>query len=278
MRIKITTLCFAAVMALQSCGDEHQYLPQVAAVEEGNPKIKFIHAASDTVGVNLYLDGSKITGSLPSTISTVGAANFGKVNIGTVTFQNAFPVTDYFAAPNSSGNFSVVFPESYNATSTFPTKTLSTASGQTLNPASFYTVAFVGVSPAYETITYEDDLSKAPIDGQAYIRFANFIGNAPANLTLRATPPAVPNVDPTPAAINLFTNVAYKGMTGFIALPRTGAYTNVQIVDSTSGVVIATLAAVNSTFINNKVYTVFARGRIGVVGTAAPGVTRVVNR
>ena len=272
MNSKIVRLTFViAIVLMQSCGEEHQFLPHISSEFQANAKIKFIHAASDTVGVNLFLQGTKITGNLPSTITTAGAVNLGKVNIGTVGFQSTYPVTNYAAAPSSSGTLSVVFPESYNATTTFLTKTLSTVESPALNPASYYTVAFVGVTSAYQTVVYEDDLTQAPIDGKAYIRFANFIHNYTDNLSLVATPPGG-----TP--ITLFPNIAFKGMTGFVALPVTGLYTNVNIVNTTTQVVVATLVSTSSTFVDNKVYTIFARGRNGGTGTAVMGVSRITNR
>lgn len=270
-------MSFMMAFLMQSCGDEHTFLPQVEKASDALPKIKFIHAASDTVGVNLFLDEKKITGNVPATITTVGSVNIGKVNIGTISFQSTFPVTYYTSVDKSSGTFSVVFPESYNATTTFLTKTLSTGSVPALEPASHYTVAFVGITKAYETVVYEDDLASAPIDGQSYVRFANFIDNSAGNLTLVATPPATTD-DPNPVQIILFPNVSYKGMSGFVALPRPGAYTNVRILNPSNNAVIATLPGTNSTFANNKVYTIFARGRIGGANAAAPGLTRIINR
>lgn len=279
MNNKIVKLSLIITLLLLSCGDEHQFFPELSTASSTNPKIKFVHAASDTVGVNLLLDGVKITGALPNTVTTFGSVNLGKVNIGTIVFQNAYPVTDYSTVENSSGAFSVVVPEAYNATTTFSAKTISTLSAPPLESTSYYTVALLGITPSYTTVIYKDDLSTVPIDGNTYIRFANFIHNSTGNLTLKATPPATA-ADPNPTAITLFPNVAYKDMTGFIALPRTGAYTNVQIFNATTNTttVIATAIAANSSFVNNKVYTIFARGRIGGTATGAPGISRMVNR
>jgi hypothetical protein len=271
MSNKIVRLTFVLALLMQACGDEHQFSPSISNEFDSNAKIKFIHAASDTVGVNLFLDGVKITGNLPSTITTAGSVNFGKVNIGTVAFQSAFPVTNYTSSPGTAGNFSVVFPESYNTTTTFLTKTLSTVASPGLSESSYYTAVFLGISPAYETVIYSDDLSQAPLDGKSYIRFGNFLYNYADPLNLVGTPPGG-----TPVV--LVPNIAYKGMSSFVALPVTGLYTNVQIVNANTAAVVATLVAGSSTFVDNKVYTIFARGRGGAVGTPAPGVTRVTNR
>src|SRR5688572_9473400 len=95
MKKNIGIFSFALALLLQSCGDEHQFWPHVAPATQDAPKIKFIHAASDTVGVNLFFNDTKVTGNAPSKITTIGSVNLDKVNLGTVTFQNAFPVTNY---------------------------------------------------------------------------------------------------------------------------------------------------------------------------------------
>jgi hypothetical protein len=187
-------------------------------------------------------------------------------------------VTGYTALTDVTGNLSVVFPETYAIVSTLPVtyakKTMSTSSTE-LDPSGWYTVAFVGVSPSYETVVYEDDLSLTPLNGKAYIRFANFIHNMGADeLTLRATPPG----STTP--LDLITDISFKEMSGFIELPVTGQYSDVRIVNETTGVVLFTVATTSGirTFTDNKVYTVFAQGRIGGAGTAGPGIGRMVNR
>jgi hypothetical protein len=272
MRNNIVKIILAASTILVSCGDEQQYFPALGKADEGSTRLKFIHAASDTVGLNLFLDGNKITGNAPSTITTTGA-----VNMGTVKYDASFPVTDYVSVDNTSGGIELIVPEVYAAADTFPTKTLSTTDAS-LTASKSYTVALVGITGAYETVVYEDDLSVAPIDGKAYIRFAGFIDNLADGdeLTLRATPPATTE-DPAPVPVVLFQDVTYKEMTGFIALPRTGKYTNVQLVNETTAAVIYTLPATSSfvTFLGNKAYTMYARGRIG---GAVPALSRMTNR
>jgi hypothetical protein len=272
--MKKLILSMLIAFLFQACGDEHVFLTAVGPVTNEGPKIKFIHAASDTVGMNLFLDDLKITGNAPNTITTVGSTNFGKVNLGVVTLGNAFPVTNYTSVPTASGTFSVVFPETYTATTTYNKKTMSTLAAPAMNAGSYYTVAYMGISPAYETVVYEDDFAQAPLDGKSYIRFANFVDNS-TTLAFRMTPPATTE-DPTPAAVTFFPTVAYKGMTAFLELPRTGAYTAITVVNNATAATYATLA--NTSFVENKVYTIFARGRVGGTGTRAPAVSRAINR
>lgn len=274
MRNKIFKLIMSASIILVSCGDEHQFYPKVGVADEGSVRLRFIHAASDTVGMSLYLNDLKVSGGAQSALSN------GTINVGRINFGGDFPVTGYTSLENGSGNLSVVFPETYALVSSAPVtynkKTMSTVNAS-LTAGSWSTVAFLGVSLAYETVVYPDDLTAAPIDGKAYIRFAGFIHNLADELTLRATPPPTAE-DPTPAPIILFQDVSYKEMTGFIALPRTGTYTSVQIVNETTALVVATASAGLSSFSGNKAYTLFAQGRIGGAGGAVPAIGRMANR
>jgi len=265
-----------AVSAMFSCGQEQEYFKGLTAPPDPSAvQVKFIHAASDTVGVNLFVDNVKITGNPASVITTVGAPNQGQINVGTVVYQSVFPVTDYSSIA-TSGVFSVVVPDAYTNTITYPNKTLATLSAPSLTGA--YTVAFVGLSKSYELVALPDNLSAAPIDGNAYIRFANFI--AGSTLTLKAIPPADPAPAPAPTEITLLSNVAYKSSSDFIVLPKVGTYSNIKIYDATTNALVATLANTSSfaTFLNNKAYTVFARGQMGKTGSIAPGISRATNR
>lgn len=274
MRNNIYKLIMAASIVLVSCGDEQQLYPNVSVADEGSVRLRFLHAASDTVGVNLFMNDLKISAGAQSILST------GTVNVGRINFGGDFPVTGYASIEPASGNLSVVFPETYAIVSSAPVtylkKTMSTANAS-LAAGSWNTVAFLGVSPTYETVVFSDDLTAAPIDGKAYVRFAGFIHNLADELTLRGTPPVTPT-DPAPTPVILFQDVSYKEMTGFIALPRTGIYTSVQIVNETTGLVVATASAALSTFASNKAYTLFAQGRVGGPGTTAPGIGRMANR
>jgi hypothetical protein len=261
-------ITFTGLVLVSSCGDEQQYFPALSPADQSGAKVKFIHAASDTAGVNLYFAGTKISGNAQSIITTTGA-----VNIGTLVYQAAFPATDYAGVSTLSGDFSVVVPEVFAANDTFPSKTMATL-GATISPQEYYTVAFVGAFPSYEAVIYPDDLSATPINGKAYLRFANFIDNSTDKILLRGTPPVHPEINPAPVPVVLAPEMSFKEMSGFIQLPQTGTYTAVQIVNATTGAVIATLTSASSSFAPNKVYTLYACGRIGVT----PAVSRMINR
>lgn len=267
-----------SMATILSCGQEHEYFKGLTTPSNSSGvQIKFIHAASDTVGVNLFVDDVKITGNSATVITTVGAPNEGQINIGSVAYQNGFPVTDYMSMDNS-GTFSVVVPDVYTNTTTTSGKKLSTLSAPSLNGAN--TVAFVGVTGSYALVALPDNLANAPIDGNTYIRFANFIHNSANPITLRAIPPADPAPAPAPTEITLVPSIAYKAVSDFIALPKVGTYTNIKIYDAVTNTLIATLPNTSAftSFINNKAYTIFARGQIGKTGTPAPGISRVTNR
>jgi hypothetical protein len=269
----------AFLLLILACGDEHVFDPLVDQASTTPAKFKFVHAATDTVGVNLFASGTKLTGNSSTTITTYGSVNIGKVNIGTVTVTNSFPVTGYGSLDGGTASLSAVVPEAFTATLSYPTKTIVAKEG-VFSASQFHTVALLGISPAYDLVVYDDDMTQAPLDGNIYIRFANFIDNLADPVKVVVTPPATTE-DPAPVPITLFQGVLYKGMTDFAALPRRGTYKNLQIINETTSAVVYTLTPATSTFytyVDNKVYTIFAKGRIGGAGAAAPGLGRMINR
>jgi hypothetical protein len=277
MKNYLFILVIIASIIVISCGDEHQFFTRYDKTEAEGIRVRFVHAASDTVALNMFVNEVKISGGAPSTIAATGA-----VNVGRIAYAGDFPATGYMLLGDGPGtsDIDLIIPEVYTSTDTFPTKVLSSITTD-LGASNSYTVALVGVTTAYETVVFEDNLESAPLDGKAYIRFANFIDNMGTDeLKLVGTPPATV-ADPTPAPIDLITDISYKEMSGFIALPRTGVYTNIQLVNETTAAVVYTLTPANSalyTYTDNRVYTLFARGRIGGAGAAAPNLGRMLNR
>jgi hypothetical protein len=268
----IAIICLVTLMA---CGDEHEFFPQISDVSS-RASIKFIHAASDTVGMNLFIDDIKVTGN-SSSIITSGTVNVGQINIGSITYSNSFPITGYAAISQTNGLFSVIFPATYTTNNTALSKVMVTKQSGSLNQSSFYSIVFVGVTAAYEAVVLDDNLTSAPIDNKAYIRLGNFIHNSTNKVTLKGTPPPTGD-DPTPVEITIFPSIEFKLASEFFALPRTGTYTGLKIVDAVTNATIATATSANSNFANNKVYTLIARGQIGKTGAQIPTLSRVINR
>ena len=258
----------AMILLVWSCGDEKEFFTDISP--SSGTKIKFIHAASDAAGVNFFVDGVKVSAAGTSIVPATQA-----VNIGSIAYQGTFPGTNYVTLPGTS-LVEMIVPTLYKADDTIASQTILSKEIITTSEAN-YTIAFVGITGAFDAILIEDDLSVAPTNEKAFVKFANFIHNSTDKLTLKATPPVTTD-NPTPTPIILAQNVGYTEASSFIELPVTGLYTNVRIHNAVTDAVVATLVAGSSTFTGNNVYTIFARGQIGGTGTKVPGVTRVIDR
>ncbi|MFZ6012253.1 MAG: DUF4397 domain-containing protein [Bacteroidota bacterium] len=237
-----------------SCEDEQVFFKDITVAE--GARVKFVHGASDAAGVDFFLNNSKISSG-----STSGTAT---------AYALTYPGTNYAAVEAGSYEVRATVP----ATTSTSEINLVTGSLAVENDR-YYTIALVGVSPNYETATIADDEQPTPADGQAYIRLVNLIHNSANNLSLVGTPP-VPAGGPP---VTLASNVGFKKGSPFIAITP-GLYTSVQLKDAGSGTVIATLSAANSTFAGNKVYTIFARGQLGLTASDPKRalVDRMINR
>lgn len=259
---KIYILAIALLM--WSCGDEKQFFEDVD--ESSGTRLRFIHAATNLQGqtassirsLNIFVNDTKITAS-------------------PLAYAATYPLNDYVAFDNpSSVNIKTVAP-SLAATTTaaeIPELTVTTSTIETIG---YYTVAIVGTGSIFEAVAISDDLSTTPYDGRTYVRLVNLISNS-TNLSLVGTPPKVNASDPTPSPITIAESIPFKQASAFVALPLTGAYTNVQIKDATTGTVIATLVTGSSTFQSYQVYSLYARGEIGVTGTKSPTISRNSHR
>src|SRR5688572_16533542 len=248
-------------MIMISCGEEQTFFKSVGSIPDG-ARIKFIHAASDTTGANFFLSGQKISSG-----TTVGTATAPSV----VAYPIPFPAVDYSTVTSGSYTLQVIVPDKLDGTTQYVQKTM-VSSDLSLDAEKYYTIAFAGVTGAYQAVVLEDATGSIPFDGQSYIRFVNLIHNSTNKVNVVATPLSG---DLTP--INIATNVGYKEVVEFTGqIPRN--YT-IRLLDAvTPATVLATASAANGTLIGNRVYTLFARGRIGAGGTGAPVLDRMVNR
>ncbi len=240
--IGLSSLCI-------SCADEHEFFPQMQVAEGTN--VKFVHAASDAKGVNFYVNSAVVP---PSTAPNYNA------------YLSTFPVTNYAVLGAGSLAVKVAVP----ATDVIPESVLGNVS-VTANNNENRTIALVGVSPSYEVISIDDNLSTAPLDGKAYVRLVNFIHNSTNSIYLEVT-------DGNNVTTTYFKNTPYKSASAFVGLPF-GSYTNIRIKDGVTNAVIATSANTVWALTANKVYTYYATGQIGQTSTALrPTLSRMINR
>ncbi|MEP0862370.1 MAG: DUF4397 domain-containing protein [Ignavibacterium sp.] len=125
-----------------------------------------------------------------------------------------------------------------------------------------YSVFAVNQVSAIEPLVFEDDLT-TPASGKAHVRFIHLSPNAPAvNITL------------TDGTI-VFGNVAFKGSVNFTPL-NAGTY-NLQVRDAATNATVV-LELPNITLQAGKIYTVFAKGLLGVTGAQELGAQIIVNK
>lgn len=115
--------------------------------------------------------------------------------------------------------------------------------------------------PAVQAV--EDDI-RNPAGGNHFrVRFANFIPNPPT---------ATPAIDVFSTNNNavVLSNIPYRRITSYIELPRTGASDIFRIRWAGTTTVISSLTVTTN---NMNSLTLVARGRFGVTGTRAPGLS-----
>ncbi len=115
--------------------------------------------------------------------------------------------------------------------------------------------------PAIQAV--EDDI-RTPAGGNHFrVRFANFIPNPPT---------ATPAIDVFSTNNNavVLSNIPYRRITSYIELPRTGASDIFRIRWAGTTTVISSLTVTTN---NMNSLTLVARGRVGVTGTRAPGLS-----
>ncbi|MBC8112516.1 MAG: DUF4397 domain-containing protein [Verrucomicrobia bacterium] len=245
---KILFFLLVGFMVL-GCGDKHEFLSSVPFAQ--GTKIKFIHAASDAPAINVLVNNQQVNGAA-------------------LSYSGIFPVTDYVSIDTAGINNTALVQVLIPPTATAPqTQVLSATLSVTRSQ--YTTVAIVGINPNYEAVVIDDRISFLPNDGKIRLRFFNFIQNSTA-VDIVATPSGG-------TATTLYTGIAYKlGDANFSTIDLGAnvsslSYT-IQLRDTATGALLATLSAANSALTGNKVYTLIARGQIGKTVV----LDRVVNR
>lgn len=251
--LSIITL-LTAFIGLVSCGNQQDSF-QIISPATG-ARVKFIHAAPDVLGIDIYVNDKKFSG-----VNTSPPAS-----PVLLTYGNAFPSTaEYATLPAGKTKVAVVIP-SLNVTGI--TADLMVEEGK------YYSVFATGIAPTYTPLVLEDKLPLAS-GKTVFVRVINLIPNSTtADFTVNgnviATGVTFKNTD------NTFYSVPIDAFTtGSINVPFA-----VKVLGGVAPVSIATVS--QTVVIPGKVYTVIARG---VVTTDAknptkfaPSTTIYVNR
>ena len=230
--LSIITLAFTFIM-LNACGEKQDNF-QIISPASG-ARVKFIHAAPDVPGIDIYVNDKKFSG----VNTTSGATPV------LLTYGSAFPsVAEYATTPAGKTKVAVVIPSLNNAT--------GIAADLTVEDGKFYSVFATGIAPTYSPLVLEDKLPVAT-GKNIFVRVINL----------------VPNSTTAEFSVNgnvIATGVKYKNDDNtFITVPIdafiSGSVTVPFAIKVSGGIAVVTTATFSQTLvIPGKVYTVIARG------------------
>ncbi|OIN58382.1 DUF4397 domain-containing protein [Arsenicibacter rosenii] len=248
----IIYILLASVLFI-SCEKNALQLP-IETITTG-ARIKFIHAAPDTPPVDFYINGAKFTGFTPTGATSTFAGNPVGLPYNTTS-------------PSFASNYAIVTPGTVSLSVTAPATTTAasaTAVGSqslTLEDNKYYSLFVAGPTTKPELLLVNDDFSAAIDPTKIYVRFINLTSGQNYDIGLGTGTILAPNL-------------AYKGVTGFIAVDANTVPTfTFRLPGSATNVGTVTLGATSS----GRVLTVFTRGVAGRTGTPAPGINLYVNR
>jgi hypothetical protein len=233
-----------------SC-DENAIPVRTEYVESG-AMIRFSHASQEGPMVNFYLGDKKVTAKSPTTTLRETGLFWSSTLANTI-----HPATyGYVNVPAGSYTLNAVDTTTVTGTTALK-KNVIVSSPVKLDDNQFYTSYLVGKADNLELLTLKDDLP--PIDfSKSYIRFVNGMTGAPASFNVVAT-----RTLPTSETLELANNIAYKGVSNYIAvLP--GTY-NLALFLNGSTTAYTTWTSGN--IAAGKVYTFYTKGNY----TTTPG-------
>ena len=231
---------FAIVSLSFACGEEYQYFPDIS--KQDGAKFKFVHAATDTTGIEFTVNG---------VLASPGGNGIG--------YFYAFPVLDY--AVQSTGNLNLNIQNPATDTTDAVLMVSTSVSAQTND---YFTVALVGVSGSYEAVAISDNMSAIPFDDKSYVRVINFIHDSPNGVSLELTNALGTSV--------VADKILFKEGSAFVAV-EPGSYSSIKLLDSNSGNTLSSAASSRRTLLPNRVYTFYGKGSF-----ANASIDRMYNR
>jgi len=220
-------------------------------------RVKLVHAAPEAPGVDLFVNGTKLSAFTPANASTTSP--------GTpvpISFNNTFPGTgaNYAVVPVGQTALRVSAP----ATTTATSATVIYEQTTQLEDNKYYSLLLTGAGLKPEVLLVNDDFSNAIDPNKFYVRFVNLIPNdVKYDLVLSTGTVVIPGA-------------AYKSVSPFVGVDVSN---NVSLVLRATGTTanIGTTYTFTSTA-NGRVLTLFARGLPGKTGAQAPALNGYLNR
>ncbi|CCH55051.1 hypothetical protein BN8_04283 [Fibrisoma limi BUZ 3] len=220
-------------------------------------RIKLVHAALEAPGVDLFVNGTKLSAFTPANASTTSP--------GTpvpISFNNTFPGTgaSYAVVPVGQAALQISAP----ATTTATSATVLYEQTTQLEDNKYYSLLLTGAGQKPDVLLVTDDFSNANDPSKFYVRFVNLIPND-VKYDLALSTGTV-----------LVSGAAYKSVSPFVGVDVSN---NVSLVLRAAGTTtnIGAVYTFTSTA-NGRVLTLFARGLPGKTGTQAPALNGYVNR
>lgn len=245
MKNNLWIAALAGLGLLAAC-EKNDALSRRGQVQTG-AGLKFLHMSPDAPVVNVLADTMKVISSAP----IAGGAESG-IAFGTI-------------APGLAGGYALVSPGARMISFQVPASS-ATMGGQTLASqqatlelGKFYSVALVNFAATPEAVIVEDDLS-IPDTSKAYVRIANFLPGAKANVEFQFTSGA--------SLGTRFTrdSLAFKSVSNFEPIaPETY---KILLRANSSAARLDSITAF--TPLKGRKYTLYTRGQIGGTSTKRP--------
>ena len=149
---------FATFFMMSACGDETNSFSLYSPATGG--RVKFIHAAPDVPGIDIYVNDKKFSGVNTATGATPALLTFG----------TAYPATaEYATIPTGQAKIGVVVPSLNNAT--------GIAADLNVEEGKYYSIFATGLAPNYSPLVLEDKLP-VTTGKNIYVRVINLIPNS----------------------------------------------------------------------------------------------------
>jgi hypothetical protein len=232
------------VILMNSCGNKATLEGTIAPAQ--GARVKFFHAASGGSPLTVVQNGQKWTSLLVTLKYT-----------DSIVYAGIYPAVDYTSLPAGSTKFTAKLPASVLGKDTVVAELT-----QNLEDGKYYMLVAADTFPSPKLYMIPDIRDDGRNSNLAYIRFANFLVNAPT---------AGYDIYLTRDASKSYGNVKYGQASSYIDLPPTGAVSDTVFLRAPGATTNAyTFALGASKFLANRSFIFVLRGVVAGTGTKVP--------